>query len=94
MRQTKATGTRLIVHLFSDLNTTAHHALPQDDIPLREETVPIHDIEVEFGPKYRIAKVTQQPDGRNLSLMPTEAGVRVVVPRLDIHTLIVAELKP
>jgi len=56
--------------------------------------VPIHDIAVEFGTKYRIAKVTQQPDGRDLPLMPTEAGVSVVVPRLNIHTLIVAELKP
>ena len=43
MRQTKD-GERLVVHLFNDLNTTAHHALPNDDVPLREEIVPIHDI--------------------------------------------------
>ena len=40
---------RLVVHLFSDLNTTAHHALPGDDVPLREEVVPIHDIQVTFA---------------------------------------------
>jgi len=34
----------LIVHLCSDLNTTAFHALPGDDVPLREEVVPIHGI--------------------------------------------------
>src|SRR5205085_6105324 len=28
MRQSKDGAERLIVHLFSDLNTTAHHALP------------------------------------------------------------------
>ena len=94
MRQQKEAGSRLVVHLFNDLNTTAHHALPQDDIPLREETVPIHDIAVEFGPSYRIARVTQEPEGRELPLEPTEQGVRVVVPRLDVHTLVVAELKP
>ena len=43
MRQDK-NGERLIVHLFNDANSTAHHALPVDDVPLREETVPIHDI--------------------------------------------------
>ena len=41
---------RLIVHLYSDLNTTAFHALPNDDVPLREEIVPIHDMKVTFGP--------------------------------------------
>ncbi|MFN0199212.1 MAG: ThuA domain-containing protein [Planctomycetaceae bacterium] len=94
MRQTKDSGTRLVVHLFNDLNTTAHHALPQDDVPLREETVPIHDISVEFLSSYRIAKVTQQPDGHELPMVPTETGVRVVVPRLEVHTMVVAELKP
>ncbi|MFN0196114.1 MAG: ThuA domain-containing protein [Planctomycetaceae bacterium] len=94
MRQKRETGSRLVVHLFNDLNTTAHHALPQDDVPLREEIVPIHDIAVEFGPNYRIAKVTQQPDGHELPLETTETGVRVIVPRLDVHTMVVAELKP
>ena len=34
MRQTKDNSSRLIVHLYSDLNTTAFHALPGDDVPL------------------------------------------------------------
>ena len=57
MRQTRTDGEgteRLIVHLFSDLNTTRHHALPDDDVPLREEVVPIHDIRVTFAPGYRV----------------------------------------
>jgi hypothetical protein len=37
MRQSKEHSERLIVHLFNDLNTTAFRALPNDDIPLREE---------------------------------------------------------
>ena len=55
-RQTRA-GERLVVHLYSDLNTAAHHALPKDDVPLREETVPVHDIAVTFGPQYRLRQV-------------------------------------
>ena len=59
-RQTRS-GQRLVVQLFNDVNTTANHARPDDDVPLREETLPIHDI-------------------------------RVTVPQLDIHAMIVAEL--
>lgn len=46
MRQTTTDGERLVVHLFNDLNMPADHALPVDDVPLREESVPIHDIRV------------------------------------------------
>jgi hypothetical protein len=53
MRQTKENTRRLIVHLYNDLNTTAFHALPGDDVPLREEVVPIHGIQVRFSPPYR-----------------------------------------
>ncbi len=94
MRQPRDSGDRLVVHLFNDLNTTAHHALPQDDVPLREETVPIHDIEIVFGPRYAVKRILQQPDGRELPLRKTDAGVSVTVPRLDVHTLIVVELQP
>jgi len=39
------------------LNTTAFHALPNDDVPLREEVVPIHDIRITFAPSYRFGRV-------------------------------------
>lgn len=94
MRQDVEAGPRLVVHLFNDLNTTAHHALPQDDVPLREETVPIHDISIVFDARYPVVRITQQPDGKELPLRKTPDGMMVTVPRLDIHTLIVAELKP
>lgn len=93
MRQTKAGAERLIVHLFSDLNTTAHHALPVDDVPLREEVVPIHGIQVTFGRDYRISRIRLEPNGIDLPLTPSPAGTTITVPRLDVHTLIVAELE-
>ncbi|HUG19734.1 MAG TPA: ThuA domain-containing protein [Planctomycetaceae bacterium] len=94
MRQTPDTGPRLIVHLFNDLNTTAHHALPNDDVPLREETVPIHDIKIEIDSRYSVSRITQQPDGKELPLTQSADGVSVVVPKLEIHTMVVVELKP
>lgn len=63
--QKNAPGERLIVHLYNDLNSTGHHARPEDDIPLREETVPIHDIQVRFT-GYNIKRVHLEPEGRAL----------------------------
>jgi len=94
MRQTKDGAERLVVHLFNDVNTTAFHALPQDDVPLREETLPIHDIRVVFAPEYRLARVHLEPEGQELKMEATEAGIRVVVPRLELHSMVVGELKP
>ena len=94
MRQVKPDGERLIVHLFNDLNTTAHHALPVDDVPLREEVVPIHDIRITFcawlpfptsaHPGTRREGPGSQEDGRR--------GSVVVVPRLEVHSMVVGEL--
>lgn len=83
---------RLIVHLFSDLKTTAFHALPGDDVPLREEVVPIHDVRVTFHPRYRFPRVHLEPEGRDLEARQTADGTSVLVPRLDVHTMVVGEL--
>jgi hypothetical protein len=92
MRQTKE-GQRLVVHLFNDLNTTAHRALPADDVPLREEVVPIHDIRITFGPEYRLSRVRLEPEGKTLPLRKTARGTTVTVPRLEVHSMVVGELE-
>lgn len=93
MRQTKA-GERLVVHLYNDLNTTASHALPVDDVPLREETVPVHEIRVTFGPEYQLGRVHLEPDGLDLKPVRTSEGATVVVvPKLDVHAMVVGELE-
>jgi hypothetical protein len=63
MGQKKGGAERLIVHLFSDLNTTAFHAQPKDDVPLREEVVPIHDIQITLRPEYHIRKIHLEHSG-------------------------------
>lgn len=93
MRQSRDGAQRLLVHLFSDLNTTAFHAFPNDDVPLREEVVPIHDIAVTFDRKYRLTRVQLEPEGVELPVEQTEAGQRVVVPRLDVQVIVVGELE-
>ena len=83
----------MIVHLYSDLNTTAFHALPGDDVPLREEVVPIHGIQVKFSPRYRFRCVHLEPEGLELKAQPVPAGTSVLVPRLDVHSMVVGELE-
>ncbi len=91
MRQQK-NGERLVVHLYNDVNTTAFHALPNEDVPLREETLPIHDIKITFT-GYRIAKVHLEPEGTRLKMKRTGRGTEVTVPKLRIHSMVVAELE-
>jgi hypothetical protein len=92
MRQTIDGSERIVVHLFSDLNTTAAHAFPNDDVPLREEVVPIHDIEVTFGPQYRFERIHLEPEGVDLKSIQSPKGTTIVVPRLNVHMMVVGEL--
>ena len=94
MRQDTPEGReRLVVHLFNNVNTTANHAYPIDDVPLREETIPIHDIKVAFRAE-NIARVHLQPEGTELAVTKNAEGLsEVTVPKLDMHSMVVAELK-
>ena len=92
MRQTKE-GDRLILHLYSDLNSTAFHALTTDDVPLREEVVPIHDVRVVFPSRYRFRRIHLEPEGRDLEPRNTSEGTIVTVPRLDVHSMVIGELE-
>ncbi|HSQ55790.1 MAG TPA: beta-galactosidase trimerization domain-containing protein, partial [Gemmata sp.] len=88
----KKDGERLIVHLFNDVSTTAGHGHPAEEVPLREEVLPIHDIEVTFR-GYTFKRVHLEPEGIDLKAKKTEdGGVAVVVPKLLIHSMVVAEL--
>jgi hypothetical protein len=80
------------LQLLNDLNTTAFHALNLDDIPLREETVPIHDIVVKLAPRYSVRQARLQPAGVQLQVTQTEEGTRIEVPRIDLHAIVEIEL--
>ncbi len=94
MRQTTRDGQRLILHLFNDLNSTAFHALPNEDVPLREETVPIHNLRVTFRSDYRFDRIHLEPEGIDLVLEAHPAGATVTVPKLEVHAMVVGELTP
>lgn len=84
-------GQRLVVNLFNDLNSSGNHAQPDNDIPQREEIIPIHDIKITFR-GYDITRVHLEPGAANLAMKRVSGGVEVTVPRLDTQNLVVAEL--
>jgi len=71
-------GERLVVHLFNDLNTAGNHAKPDDDTPLREETIPIRDIKVKFS-RYDISRIHLEPGGTDLRMTKTGSTIEVTV---------------
>jgi hypothetical protein len=80
------------VHLFNDVNTTAGHALPNDDVPLREETIPISGIKLRFN-ESNITGFHLEPEG--LPLKPKKVGgaLEVEVPPVAIHEMVVADIR-
>jgi len=81
---------RTIIHLLNGLNSSAGHGLPQMEVPLREQAVPIHGIKVRFAgqvPK----RLRVEPGGTVLSLRQEGASWVAELPPLAIHALLVAE---
>jgi hypothetical protein len=85
-------GERLLVHLLNNVNTTAGMGLPSEEVPLREESIPIHGIGVTFDAGYAVNRVHLEPGGTELPTTKVPGGVTVTVPRLDVHAVVVAEL--
>jgi hypothetical protein len=77
----------------NDLNSAGGHALPADDVPLREETVPIHNIELSFSLNYKIRSIRLEPQGQTLTPKTNPQGTIVTVPELVVHAMVVAELE-
>ncbi len=81
---------RLVVHLLNDLSSTGRRPRDAAYLAIREEVLPLHDIEVSTRlPGIRRAHL--EPGGLEL-LLKREAGVTtVVVPKLEQHALVVFE---
>lgn len=83
-------GRRLVLHLFNGVNTTTNHGLPALDVPLREETIPIHGIRVRFE-KEAPKRFHVEPDGVEPKVTRDRAATVVELPPLDLHALLVGE---
>ena len=88
--QAEEAGRRSIIHLFNGLNTTANHGLPATEVPLREEMVPIHGIEVRFN-EQAPRSFHLEPGNRTVQRRQDGRVTAVELPPLEIHALLVGE---
>ena len=85
-------GRRLVVHLLNDISSFGRSANAKgESMYIRREVIPIHDIRVTFRDR-RSRKFQLVPGNTKLSPTPTADGLTVTVPRLDIHTMVVADM--
>ncbi|MBN9117865.1 MAG: beta-galactosidase trimerization domain-containing protein [Planctomycetes bacterium] len=87
----KKDGERLVIHLYNDLNTTAGHGHPAEEVPLREEVIPIHDIGITLT-GYNVKSVRQEPEGKELEAKKVGETITFTVPKLRVHSMAVVEL--
>ncbi len=87
---TQNKGKRTVVHLLNEVNTSANRAIPENNPPQREETLPIAGIRVAFRGQ-KVTSAFAEPGHLPLTLRPIEHGVEVMLPQLDVHAMVVAE---
>jgi hypothetical protein len=81
---------RTVIHLFNGVNTTANHGLPAQDVPLREEVVPVHGIQIHLAAERR-ERFHVEPEGIEPAVRREGAGVVVEMPPLEVHSMLVVE---
>jgi hypothetical protein len=87
---TQNNGRRTIIHLLNEINTSADRAIPENNPSQREETIPIHDIKLTIT-GLDVATAFAEPGHETLPLKRTEKGVEVILPKLDVHRMVVLE---
>jgi hypothetical protein len=88
--QENRAGKRLVIHLFNGTNTAANHGLPSADVPLREETIPIHGITLHFR-ETAPRSFHWEPDGNPVKVQRHGSAAELVLPPLELHALLVGE---
>jgi hypothetical protein len=80
-----------IVHLLNGVNTSTGHSSAADkQFGLREEQLPLADVKVVFkGPRPQTVRLV--PEKTVLEPKQVDGGWEVVVPKLTLHSVVVAE---
>jgi hypothetical protein len=89
-RQRDGENQRLVIHLWNGLNTTSDHGAQDVEVPLREESVPVHGIEVEVR-GLAFTRAHCEPEGVELAVETVDGVVTLSVPPLAIHSAVVLE---
>lgn len=82
--------TTTIVHLWNGLNSSSDHGQQDVEVPLREESIPIHGIEMQIKGTTPIS-VYSEPDHTLLPARPHGDSILYTIPPVAIHSAIVIE---
>ncbi len=83
-------GERTVVHLWNGLNTAADHGRQEVEVPLREEAIEIHGLELRIrGREFRSA--VAQPGDLSLTMRRDGESTIVTAPPIAVHVAIVLE---
>ncbi len=88
---TQNNGKRLVIHLLNATISTAGRASATNDVPVRDEVVPLRNIEVWFE-NATPTSVSLQPDNIPLALYQQGGRTRVTVSELRQHSMVVADI--
>lgn len=88
--QSDAGGERLVIHLFNGLDSAAHHGQPGQDVPLREEVVPIHGIKIRLADT-KPGRIHVEPGGVEPAVRRVGDERVVEMPPLAIHAMLIVE---
>jgi hypothetical protein len=88
--QKTSTGSRWVVHLLNTTNTTLGRGLPEMEVPLREEIVPIYDVQVHLkGGSYD--SITVEPGGHRPKIVRRAGVTTIQMPPLALHAMLVVQ---
>lgn len=88
---THAQGNRLVVHLLNDVSSLGRgQNIAGESLYERREVIPIHDVTLTFRDR-NLKRFLLVPGEKELKPVAVKEGLRVTVPRLDVHCLVVAE---
>ena len=90
--QSMPQGRRLVLHLFNGTVTSAHHGLPAAEVPLREESLPVHGIKVRFREKAP-KRFRVEPGGLAVQVRKEGGETVVELTPLDLHAMLVGEAR-
>ncbi|RIK81916.1 MAG: hypothetical protein DCC68_07645 [Planctomycetota bacterium] len=93
-RKTEGGKRQLVIHFVNNVNTTADHGAPATDVPLREESAPIHGIRVALsGAEFaEFERWSIEPGGTQPKVEKNVEGVAIELPPLDVHTMLVGDV--
>jgi hypothetical protein len=88
---THAQGSKLVVHLLNDVSSLGRSQnIAGESLYERREIIPIHGITLNFHDK-KLRRFLLVPGEKRLKATATKDGLRVTVPQLDVHCMVVAE---